>query len=206
MERKISSKSLAISSYGICLVFLVFLFSCDDKISETKFGELAPPGEPQKYPVIINHPKGELVVQMGKLDENGKPITLTCVSCHGLNNEILKRNLAPNAKNFHSKLHLKHGSLSCSSCHNPRNPGLFHLSNGKKVSYKAVIQVCAQCHGPQYRDFIKGSHGGMQGYWDKKKGPQKRNHCIDCHRPHQPAFPKFRPAPPPLFLSLGVSK
>ena len=62
---------------------------------------------------------------------------------------------------------------------------------------REAMQLCAQCHGPQTRDYRRGSHGGMQGYWDLSRGDRVRNHCVDCHDPHAPAFPRFTPLPPP---------
>jgi nitrate reductase cytochrome c-type subunit len=57
--------------------------------------------------------------------------------------------------------------------------------------------LCAQCHGPQARDFQHGAHGGMTGYWDLSKGPRRRNSCIDCHDPHAPKYPAVMPVFPP---------
>ena len=58
-------------------------------------------------------------------------------------------------------------------------------------------QLCAQCHGPQTRDYVHGSHGGMSGYWDKTKGERVRRACVDCHDPHAPAYPAWTPVFPP---------
>jgi formate-dependent nitrite reductase cytochrome c552 subunit len=60
------------------------------------------------------------------------------------------------------------------------------------------MQLCAQCHGPQYRDYRHGAHGGMAGHWDLAKGGRVRNNCIDCHDPHSPKYPTVRPAGGPL--------
>ena len=51
--------------------------------------------------------------------------------------------------------------------------------------------------GPQRRDYDHGAHGGMQGYWDLRRGPRTRNHCVECHDVHSPAFGAFRPMPAP---------
>jgi formate-dependent nitrite reductase cytochrome c552 subunit len=60
-----------------------------------------------------------------------------------------------------------------------------------------AMQLCAQCHGPQFRDYTHGSHGGMQGHWDLSRGPRLRNHCVDCHDPHTPQFQPSNPVLPP---------
>jgi formate-dependent nitrite reductase cytochrome c552 subunit len=56
-----------------------------------------------------------------------------------------------------------------------------------------AIELCAQCHGPQYRDYKAGAHGGMTGNWDLSRGPRVRNHCVDCHEAHAPRYPGTRP-------------
>ena len=104
-----------------------------------------------------------------------------------------------------------HGDLSCLSCHNPDDYGTLRLADQRAVLYRDVMTLCAQCHGPQYRDYLHGAHGGMNGYWDLTKGPRTRNSCIHCHDPHAPAFPSMRPTfkPRDRFLesheSLGES-
>ena len=60
-----------------------------------------------------------------------------------------------------------------------------------------ALELCAQCHGLQWTDFQHGAHGGMRGAWDLNAGPRERNHCVDCHDPHRPAFGQYRPMPPP---------
>lgn len=72
-----------------------------------------------------------------------------------------------------------------------------HLADGKPLELSQSMELCAQCHGVQYRDYKKGSHGGMTGYWDLKRGPRERNHCTDCHAAHQPAYESVRPVHPP---------
>ena len=56
------------------------------------------------------------------------------------------------------------------------------------------MRLCAQCHGPQFRDYGKGAHGGMEGHWDLSRGGRTRNHCVDCHDPHVPAIRQVQPA------------
>jgi hypothetical protein len=71
------------------------------------------------------------------------------------------------------------------------------------VDFEDGMQLCAQCHGPQHRDYLRGAHGGMQGYWDSGRGPKVRNNCLHCHDPHAPKFPAMHPASGPndRFLS-----
>ena len=68
-----------------------------------------------------------------------------------------------------------------------------------------ALRLCAQCHGPQYRDYRHGAHGGMRGHWDLSRGPRERNHCVACHDPHAPAFGQFEPVPGPRDRFTGAA-
>jgi formate-dependent nitrite reductase cytochrome c552 subunit len=83
------------------------------------------------------------------------------------------------------------------SCHNAENYDSLRRADGQEVSFGRVMDLCAQCHGPQFRDYTHGAHGGMNGHWDLRSGPRTRNNCIDCHDPHAPAYPKVMPVFPP---------
>jgi predicted CXXCH cytochrome family protein len=84
------------------------------------------------------------------------------------------------------------------ACHNPAdNYATLRLADGTALAFSESMQLCAQCHGPQYRDYQRGSHGGMTGYWDLRRGPRVRNHCQHCHDPHAPQFPKVLPVAEP---------
>ena len=87
--------------------------------------------------------------------------------------------------------------LRCESCHAPEDRTRLRLATGETLAMGEVVQLCGQCHGPKYRDFVKGSHGGGRGYWDRTKGPWIRNSCVACHRAHAPAYPTVMPAAPP---------
>lgn len=74
---------------------------------------------------------------------------------------------------------------------------MLHLATGEQVPMLQAIRLCAQCHGTQWRDYQRGAHGGMFGYWDLSRGSRTRNHCVDCHDPHTPKFVGGRPVLPP---------
>lgn len=118
---------------------------------------------------------------------------IQCATCHG----IARRPDEPTPKNMHATLVVKHGNNTCNTCHSDGNRSTLHLADGKTLAFEDTIELCAQCHGPQYRDYQHGSHGGMKGYWDRTKGPRTRNHCVNCHDPHAPAYPSVKPAPGP---------
>jgi hypothetical protein len=98
---------------------------------------------------------------------------------------------------FHQGLALQHGTLRCAACHTEGAPTRLHLADGRNLERSQAMELCRQCHGPQYRDYEHGAHGGMAGHWDLSRGPRTRNHCIDCHDPHAPQIREVIPAPPP---------
>ncbi|QQE09994.1 hypothetical protein JD969_10735 [Planctomycetota bacterium] len=149
------------------------------------------------YQVSINKPKKSPVVVLEETDFHGRPLTASCTTCHSTRQPNNTLNDSSKLDEFHPDLILNHGQLSCMSCHNAGDYDKLKLANGQTLDYTNVMQLCAQCHGPQHRDYQNGSHGGMQGYWDLSKGPRVRNNCTDCHNPHTPAFQKFRPVFPP---------
>ncbi len=150
-------------------------------------------GSKPKHPVYINTPDGVPMVDSGKRTPDGKIIPVRCNTCHETKAPNIATNSGSQLKEFHRDMKYKHASLSCVSCHNKDNYETLHLANGEAVEFTQVIKLCAQCHGPQYRDYKNGSHGGMTGYWDLTRGPRHRNVCTDCHSPHVPKFPKVRP-------------
>lgn len=123
---------------------------------------------------------------------------LKCAACHSLRPSKPENAKAGHLDEFHQGLWVAHGQLSCISCHNPGDSySSLRLADGQAIPFAESIVLCAQCHGPQYRDYERGAHGGMTGYWDLKRGGRVRNHCQHCHDPHAPNYPKFNPAPPP---------
>jgi len=162
----------------------------------------------QRHPVHIHIPAsidGSPRVATGRIDAQERPVTVACSSCHATGSAEDALTDDRGLDRFHQGLHVEHGSLSCLSCHDPDNYDRLHLADGTSIRYRDTMRLCAQCHGPQYRDYQNGSHGGMTGYWDREQGERRRNHCIDCHDAHAPAYPRVQPAPPPLDTS-GVGR
>jgi hypothetical protein len=107
---------------------------------------------------------------------------------------------------IHGGLNGVHGKLACVSCHNPaKGYDSLRLADGKSLPFTEVMALCAQCHGPQFRDYEHGAHGGMTGHWDLSRGGRERNNCIHCHDPHAPKYPTVAPArgPNDRFLTGG---
>lgn len=120
-----------------------------------------------------------------------------CATCHSLRDGATVPRSAQELDEFHVGLVVEHGDLACASCHDPAAPQSLRIATGERVPSRDVMRLCAQCHGPQKRDYDRGAHGGMEGYWDLSRGPRTRNHCVQCHAPHTPAYrggsPVFAP-------------
>jgi hypothetical protein len=150
------------------------------------------------FPVTIRKPAGPPLLNTGAVDEKGNPVTIACSTCHATKPANPDARLGTALTRFHQGLVGKHGNLACSACHNPADGyASLRLADGNRVPYSEVMTLCAQCHGPQYRDYQHGAHGGMTGHWDLTKGGRVRNNCIDCHDPHAPKYPTVAPAPGP---------
>jgi len=150
-----------------------------------------------RHPDEVRRPYGVLGTQTGLDDARGKPARIPCRVCHDLLEPREENRYAVSIGGFHRGIRLAHGDLTCRSCHEPPLFQGFRLQDGRPVDYPDVMRLCAQCHGLQHRDFQRGLHGGMNGYWDRQAGPRVRNHCLVCHNPHRPAFPPMIPAPLP---------
>ncbi len=164
--------------------------------------EIAEPAHakaPERHPVRIRQPIVAPRVATGQQDAVGRPITVACGTCHATTPPRIQTRSGADLDEFHQGLEYAHGQLTCLSCHDAGNYDQLRLADGSPVGFPDAIALCAQCHGPQYRDYIHGSHGGMTGHWDLTRGPRERNHCVDCHDPHSPRFPmvlpSFAPAP-----------
>lgn len=130
------------------------------------------------------------------ISHSGGAVEVACATCH-TTREPAPTRATEDLDEFHQGLVMQHGNLSCLSCHNSENYDTLKLADGTTVGFENVMQLCAQCHGPQSRDYRNGSHGGMNGYWDLAKGPRQRNACTVCHDAHAPAYPQLMPVFPP---------
>jgi hypothetical protein len=156
----------------------------------------------EQFPVFINRPTGKLGVFAGNHPQ-GEDLKVACSTCHAGRQPNSENRVTADLKEFHNTTAVIHGEISCLSCHNPDDYDSFRLADGTKIEYSNVMQLCAQCHGPQMRDYENGIHGGMTGHWDRSKGPQQKLNCVDCHLAHQPKFPQMQPdfKPRDRFLS-----
>lgn len=119
---------------------------------------------------------------------------MSCMTCHSTREPDRANGEGGTLpKTFHQGLVYAHAGMSCLSCHHADDYDSLRLADGRKLAFRDAQRLCAQCHGPQTRDYLNGSHGGMSGYWDKSRGERVRNGCLDCHDPHAPAFPALTP-------------
>ena len=125
--------------------------------------------------------------------EDGQTVAVACSTCHSTRPPNHENRLGEDLDRFHQGLEVAHGANTCLSCHHQDDYDRLRLADGRAIGFSEVMTLCAQCHGPQARDYERGAHGGMTGYWDLSRGPRTRNHCIHCHDPHAPAFPRMIP-------------
>lgn len=157
-----------------------------------------------KYGEKVALPHATLGMNTGQRDAKGNRVRVRCATCHWLQKPTPKNRLARSLEGFHKGVKVKHGDLTCGSCHNPPLNETFRLSSGATVPYQRVMTLCGQCHGRQLTDYQRGIHGGMAGHWDLNSGGRTRNHCLTCHNPHRPAHDRVVPAPRPRYRFLDT--
>jgi formate-dependent nitrite reductase cytochrome c552 subunit len=152
---------------------------------------------PQAFTTTIRPVEAAPMVLTEAAHFSGAPALVSCGSCHTTTKPNRAIKSAEQLEKFHQGLAFAHGSQSCLNCHNEQDYDTLRLANGEVLEFGSVMNLCGQCHGPQLRDYQRGLHGGMNGYWDLNRGPRVRNNCIHCHDPHAPAFPVVQPVLPP---------
>lgn len=149
-------------------------------------------------PVTIRPGPSTPTVLMQSRTVAGTEERVACSTCHTTRPANRGMKDAAELREFHQGLQYRHGGQSCLSCHNADNYDTLRRADGSAVAYPDTLQLCSQCHGPQYRDYQHGAHGGMNGHWDLGKGGRVRNTCTDCHDPHAPLYPKVMPVFAPV--------
>lgn len=156
-----------------------------------------------RFPVRFRQPAGGPRVELAISTADGRAVTAACGTCHATRPPDIANRRGEDLDEFHQGLVFAHGKLTCLSCHNRADYDSLKLADGSPVAFSEVMTLCAQCHGPQMRDYLHGSHGGMTGHWDLSRGPRTRNNCVDCHDPHAPQFPQMQPTFKPRDRFLG---
>ncbi len=120
--------------------------------------------------------------------------TYNCMECHKL---FPAKWHYDRPLNEHKHIVLDHGNNRyCLNCHHPANRNAFVDYDGGEIAQADVVQLCAKCHGPIYRDWQAGVHGRANGFWNAELGGKTRLRCIQCHDPHSPKFKPMKPLPP----------
>lgn len=128
----------------------------------------------------------------------------TCMECHRIFQAGTK---PPNQLLQHGHIKLNHGiNDQCANCHHTPDLDRLLLRKGETIAFGDVVQLCAKCHGPTYRDWERGAHGRTNGYWDESQGTPHKLKCTECHDPHDPSRPALgaiAPLPGPRTLRMG---
>ena len=171
---------------------------CSRGQADVVMPSVAKSGTKTLYATEIRQPPVPRGVETNVVNPHGQQVTLQCAACHGVRPARVVTSQSAELDEFHQGLKMAHGQLTCVSCHQTSDGySTLKLADGRSIAFAESMMLCAQCHGPQFRDYQKGSHGGMTGHWDLTRGGRTRNHCLHCHDPHSPKFPIFAPAAPP---------
>jgi formate-dependent nitrite reductase cytochrome c552 subunit len=155
--------------------------------------EFSPAPSAKTHAEAVNTPAKLMSIETDQRDSTGKRLRVACATCHSLRDAGPLPQRADDLKQFHVGLRFEHASMACSSCHVAGRQDQLHLASGQVIAMNDALLLCGQCHGPQLRNYQAGAHGGMNGYWDRSRGPRTRNHCVDCHDPHAPRYPSTNP-------------
>ncbi len=110
----------------------------------------------------------------------------SCQECHGM---FSSRPETVGQLVQHTHVRLDHGlNDRCFNCHDLEDRDRLVLHDGQTVNMQNVEMLCAKCHGPTFRDWEKGIHGRVDGYWNADMGTPVKRRCTECHDPHAPAF------------------
>lgn len=149
------------------------------------------------HPVTIRQSGIKPLVSTGEVDAHGAPVMVACATCHDNREPDFTTVSGTSLSEFHKGLAYDHGDQTCLSCHNADDYNTLRRADGRSLELHQSMELCAQCHVSQHRDYQDGLHGGMTGYWDLTRGGRQRNSCIDCHDAHHPKFPTLTPVFPP---------
>ncbi len=187
---------------AITLLPLLGCLSCSEDYPEGRaYAAAAPTAE--AHSVTVHRPSALGVLDTTITNARGEPVGVGCATCHDAAEGSTAIADAPGEpEKFHASVKPEHGALACDSCHDADRTRL-KLADGSPLDLGDALQLCAQCHGPQYRDYSHGAHGGMTGCWDLERCGRERNHCLDCHGAHNPKYPTFLPVFPPRDRHMG---
>lgn len=181
---------------GLCFFVALAVVAVETAPPRVVTSVIVEPTAPKQHAVTMTQPAGPPTASTRNPD-TGVVSQIACATCHATRTPNFENATSADLDVFHQGLVVKHGSNTCLSCHNSADYGSLHLANNKRVEFTDVVTLCSQCHGPQWRDFQHGAHGGMNGYWDLSKGERTRKGCTSCHDPHTPKYQGAHPTLPP---------
>jgi len=196
-NKKSNSQQSPLAGYFVGIGFLIVaggLLAMDRTVDIPLIEKPAVRAEqitPGVFRVALTDPP---TINLGTFDQR-------CNDCHSLftNERDDGRGLTQ-----HTNILLEHGTNdACLNCHDKDDREKLTLRGGKVVGYDHVELLCAQCHGPVYRDWQNGTHGKIIGYWNTDLGEAKKLICTECHDPHHPAYRPMPPLPGPNTLRMG---
>lgn len=165
-------------------------------------GAVAPPasgsGSPdtaRSFPVTIQLEERITGVEVPAGANGERAVAIACGTCHATRPPNADNRRTADLDQFHQGLKVSHGGaapLACLACHARGDYDRLQLADGSPIGFPDRQRLCEQCHGPTARDYARGAHGGMAGYWDLGRGPRIRNGCTACHDPHAPAYPAMK--------------
>lgn len=137
-------------------------------------------------------PRRQILTDPPVINING--FDRTCMDCH---RTFPPQEDPPRQLLQHKHIVLDHGiNDRCRNCHYIGDRDRLVLHGGEVIGYEQVVELCAKCHGPTFRDWQEGAHGRTDGFWDPAAGPIERLGCTECHDPHQPRVPAMDPIRP----------
>jgi hypothetical protein len=162
-------------------------------------------GEEYDASVLSTHPLREILGHPPLIEIGG--YELTCMDCHRI---FPAAEETPESLQQHEHIVMEHGvNDECRSCHHTVERNKLVLRSGAAIPFTEASLLCGQCHGPTYRDWVRGAHGRTNGYWDESRGKAYRLQCTECHDPHaprRPAMQPLQPLPPPVTFRMGELK
>lgn len=121
----------------------------------------------------------------------------SCQECHlGSSLEKIKGDYFKKAHWNISLEHAKSPIMDCSTCHNTEKVWNFNVGK-TSVDIDGAVQVCAQCHSQQQKDWEIGAHGKRVTGWQTERAVLS---CVACHDPHHPTIEKRWPSIAPKRL------
>jgi hypothetical protein len=143
------------------------------------------------FPPQLKAAKSEFPLEPPPLSKGIFP----CSDCHAGMEVNTKRRVL---KEAHTDIILHHAENVrwCLDCHDPANRDKLRLVNGDLIDFTESYLLCAQCHGPIFRDWKAGIHGKRTGYFSG--GKVMYYLCVHCHIPHDPRFKPLKPELPPI--------